>query len=77
MRVALSWLREFVAVPVTEMAVMRSPRGSLRAGFEVDSIEVEGAVTGPLVVGEVVSFDEEPQKNGKTIRWCQVRVADR
>ena len=45
-----------------------------RAGFEVESIEVEGAVIGTLVVGEVVSFDEEPQKNGKTIRWCQVRV---
>src|SRR5207237_2279982 len=47
----------------------------MNAGFEVESIEVEGAVTGSLLVGEVVSFDEEPQKNGKTIRWCQVRLA--
>ena len=31
-------------------------------------------LAGPLVVGEVVGFEEEPQKNGKTIRWCQVRV---
>ena len=23
-----------------------------------------------------MSFDDEPQSNGKTIRWCQVRVAD-
>ena len=29
-------------------------------------------VTGPVVVGRVVSFVEEPQKNGKTIRWCHV-----
>ncbi len=48
----------------------------MRAGFEVDSIEVEGSVAGPVVVGEVVSFDDEPQTNGKTIRWCQVRVAE-
>ncbi len=48
----------------------------VRAGFEVDSIEVEGSVSGPLVIGEVVSFDDEPQTNGKTIRWCQVRVAE-
>ena len=30
---------------------------------------------GPIVVGEVLEFVEEPQSNGKTIRWCQVRVA--
>ena len=30
---------------------------------------------GPIVVGEVLEFVEEPQTNGKTIRWCQVRVA--
>ena len=29
--------------------------------------------TGPIVVGEVLEFVEEPQSNGKTIRWCQVR----
>jgi len=32
-------------------------------------------LTGPIVVGEVVEFVDEPQTNGKTIRWCQVRVA--
>ncbi len=74
MRVALSWLREFAAVPATESGHAIAEK-LIGAGFEVESIEVEGAVTGTLVVGEVVSFDEEPQKNGKTIRWCQVRVA--
>ena len=33
-------------------------------------------VTGPLVVGEVLDYASEPQKNGKTIRWCQVDVGD-
>jgi phenylalanyl-tRNA synthetase beta chain len=27
-------------------------------------------------VGEVLSFEEEPQSNGKTIRWCQVDVGE-
>ncbi len=34
-----------------------------------------GDISGPVVVGEVLSFQAEEQKNGKTIRWCQVRVA--
>src|SRR5690606_37686878 len=32
------------------------------------------AVSGPLVVGRVVEYVDEPQKNGKVIRWCQVDV---
>ncbi|MDQ1486999.1 MAG: phenylalanyl-tRNA synthetase beta chain [Actinomycetota bacterium] len=74
MRVALSWLREVVAIPASADAHDVADH-LIRSGFEVDSIETQGAVSGPLVVGEVVDFDEEPQKNGKTIRWCQVRVA--
>jgi phenylalanyl-tRNA synthetase beta chain len=75
MKVALSWLREFVDMPASEGGREVAER-FVRAGFEVDSVEVEGAVSGPLVIGEVVAFLEEPQKNGKTIRWCQVRVAE-
>jgi phenylalanyl-tRNA synthetase beta chain len=74
-RVALSWLREFVDIPADQGGREVAER-FVRAGFEVDAIEIQGAVSGPLVVGEVVSLDEEPQKNGKTIRWCQVRVAE-
>ncbi|HEY5050545.1 MAG TPA: phenylalanine--tRNA ligase subunit beta, partial [Acidothermaceae bacterium] len=74
-RVGLSWLRAVVAVPAAEGGHEVADR-FVRAGFEVDSVEVEGSVSGPLVIGEVVSFDDEPQTNGKTIRWCQVRVAD-
>jgi len=74
-RVGLSWLREIVAIPAQDRGHEVADR-FVRAGFEVDSIEVEGSVSGPVVVGEVVSFDDEPQTNGKTIRWCQVRVAE-
>jgi phenylalanyl-tRNA synthetase beta chain len=75
MKIALSWLREFVDIPASEGGHDVAER-FVRAGFEVDSVEVEGSVSGPLVVGEVVSFEDEPQKNGKTIRWCQVRVLE-
>jgi phenylalanyl-tRNA synthetase beta chain len=33
-------------------------------------------VSGPLVVGRILSSEPEPQKNGKTIRWCSVDVGE-
>jgi phenylalanyl-tRNA synthetase beta chain len=73
MRVPLSWLAEFV-----ELAPGTTPEdvhaALVRVGLEEEDIHrVE--LSGPIVVGEVLDFVEEPQKNGKTIRWCQVRVA--
>ncbi|WP_405372606.1 MULTISPECIES: phenylalanine--tRNA ligase subunit beta [unclassified Microbacterium] len=72
MRVPLSWLREYV-----DVAPDATPDDVLAAlvtvGFEEE--DVHGFdLTGPIVVGRVVSFDAEPQSNGKTIRWCQVDV---
>ncbi|MCC2033878.1 phenylalanine--tRNA ligase subunit beta [Microbacterium allomyrinae] len=73
MRVPLSWLREFVDVPADA-----SPEDVLealvRVGFEEEDVH-RFELQGPIVVGEVLQFVEEPQSNGKTIRWCQVRVA--
>ena len=47
----------------------------IRAGLEVEAVDVIGGeIDGPLVIGRVVDFVDEPQKNGKTIRWCQVDV---
>jgi phenylalanyl-tRNA synthetase beta chain len=74
-RVGLSWLREVVTIPATESGHDVGER-FVQAGFEVESVDVEGSVSGDLVVGEIVSFDDEPQTNGKTIRWCHVRIAD-
>ncbi|HSF27111.1 MAG TPA: phenylalanine--tRNA ligase subunit beta [Actinomycetes bacterium] len=73
MRVALSWLRDYVNLPATADGREVAER-LLRAGLEVETVERVGDVSGPLVVGRVLDFVEEPQKNGKTIRWCQVRV---
>ncbi|WP_292834638.1 phenylalanine--tRNA ligase subunit beta [Microbacterium sp.] len=72
MRVPLSWLREYVDVSADATAddVLAS---LVSVGFEEE--DVHGfELTGPIVVGQVVSFESESQTNGKTIRWCQVDV---
>lgn len=74
MRVPLSWLREYVDVaegttPDDVFAALVS------VGFEEEELH-EFGISGPVVVGQVLSFDEEPQSNGKTIRWCQVDVGE-
>lgn len=73
MRVPLSWLREYVDVPVdaTPEQVLAD---LVRVGFEEEDV-IRFDLTGPIVVGQVLAFEEEPQSNGKTIRWCQVQVA--
>ncbi|MET0673029.1 MAG: phenylalanine--tRNA ligase subunit beta [Microbacterium pygmaeum] len=73
MRVPLSWLREYVDVP-TDATPEDVLAALVRVGFEEEDI-FRFELTGPIVVGEVLEFVEEPQSNGKTIRWCQVRVA--
>lgn len=74
MRVPLSWLREYVDLPagVTGREVGEK---LVRAGLEVETVdEAGGGLTGPLVVGKVLSYEPEPQKNGKTIRWCSLDI---
>src|SRR6185503_11154404 len=72
MRAPVSWLREYVeGAPV---GTGREVAASLaRVGLEEEALH-GGDITGPLVVGRVLELVEEPQKNGKTIRWCQVDV---
>ena len=73
MRVPLSWLAEAATLRSNSTAE------SVMAELVKIGLEEEGVhsfdLTGPLVVGEVLEFVAEPQSNGKTIRWCQVRVA--
>ncbi len=74
MRVPLSWLREYVEVP-TDASPEDVLEALVRVGFEEEDVH-RFEVTGPVVVGEVLSFESEPQSNGKTIRWCQVDVGE-
>lgn len=73
MRIPLSWLAEYVDLPAdaTPESVMAD---LVKVGLEEEGVH-SFDVTGPVVVGQVLSFEPEPQSNGKTIRWCQVRVA--
>ncbi|WP_377643050.1 phenylalanine--tRNA ligase subunit beta [Oryzobacter terrae] len=74
MRVPVDWLREYVAVP--EDATGEAIAASLVAvGLEEEGLHT-GGVTGPLVVGRVLTREPEPQKNGRTINWCTVDVGD-
>ncbi|BCW05424.1 phenylalanine--tRNA ligase subunit beta [Arthrobacter sp. NtRootA1] len=74
MRIPLSWLREFAQVPADATAedVMAD---LVKVGFEEEEVHrPTDELTGPIVVGQVLSLVKEPQSNGKTINWCQVRV---
>lgn len=74
MRVPLSWLREYVdvAADATAEDVFAA---LVSVGFEEEEIH-RFEISGPVVVGQVLSFEAEPQSNGKTIRWCQVDVGE-
>ena len=74
MRAPMSWLAEYAALPagLTGRALANALVG---AGLEVEAVDaVGGDISGPVVIGRVVDFVEEPQKNGRTIRWCHVDV---
>ena len=71
MRVPLSWLGEFV--PLKGSTANDVMAELVKVGLEEEGSH-GGELIGPIVVGRVVSFEEEPQSNGKTIRWCQVET---
>ncbi|MDQ1548500.1 MAG: phenylalanyl-tRNA synthetase beta chain [Microbacteriaceae bacterium] len=73
MRVPLSWLREFVDVPV-DASPEDVHAALVKVGLEEEDIHTF-ELSGPIVVGQVLEFGPEPQSNGKTINWCSVRVA--
>ena len=74
MRIPLSWLGELVEIPATDTADWLHAT-LVRVGFEEEAVH-GGELRGPIVVGRVLEIVEEPQKNGKTIRWCQVDVGE-
>ena len=73
MRVPLEWLGEFVTLE-PDLSPEQAHAHLVRVGFEEEAVH-GGDVTGPVVVGQVLSVQPEEQSNGKTINWCQVQVA--
>ena len=72
MRAPLRWLGEYVDIApgTTGRDVAAS---FVSVGLEEEDLH-GGDITGPLVVGRVLSLDEQVQKNGKPIRFCVVDV---
>ncbi len=76
MRAPLTWIREYVDLPADLTADELAHRLTM-LGLKLEALERPGHdMTGPLVLGRVLDLVEEPQSNGKTIRWCQVDVGD-
>jgi len=76
MRAPLSWIREYVDLPADVTLSVLTDRLTM-LGLKLEAItNPADAITGPLVVGRVLTVEKEPQKNGKTINWCTVDVGD-
>jgi phenylalanyl-tRNA synthetase beta chain len=73
MRVPLSWLREYAAIPA-DISPRDLASALITAGLEVETVEVMGdGLAGPLVVGRVNAITELTEFR-KPIRFCQVDV---
>src|SRR3954449_3270339 len=74
MRAPLSWIREYVDLP-DDLRPEELAHRLTALGLKLESLHSPGAdIVGPLVVGRVLDYVDEPQKNGKVIRWCHVDV---
>ena len=74
MRVPLEWLSDHV-----DLSVVEDPHqlAAEFAGIGLEEEEYIGpAVTGPLVVGRVLTAEPEAHSNGKTVNWCTVDVGN-
>lgn len=74
MRVPLRWLGESVDLP-EDVTLEHVHAALVSVGFEEEDVHTFD-LTGPVVVGRVLERVPEPQKNGKTINWCQVDVGE-
>ncbi|MGZ5399619.1 MAG: phenylalanine--tRNA ligase subunit beta, partial [Nocardioides sp.] len=70
----MSWIRDYVDLP-DDLDLEKFGDALTDLGLRVEAIERPGDdITGPLVIGRVLTMEPEPQKNGKTINWCKVDV---
>ena len=73
-KIPLQWLAESVDLVDGHTAVDVAA-ALAKVGLEEEGIE-GGGVTGPLVVGRVISQVKEVASNGKTINYCRVDVGE-
>lgn len=70
--VSLSWLRDHVDVPA-DATIADVAEDLVAVGIEEEAIHPP-RVTGPLVVGKVLTQVKETHGNGKTVNYCRVDV---
>jgi phenylalanyl-tRNA synthetase beta chain len=75
MRAPVSWIEELVDLPEPVTPEQMAARLTM-LGLKLEALERGADITGPLVVGRVLTMEAEPQRNGKTINWCTVDVGD-
>lgn len=74
MKAPVSWIREYVDLP-EDLTTEEIAARLTALGLKLEALDKPGHdITGPLVVGRVLTVEPEPQKNGKTINWCTVDV---
>ncbi|NYG57460.1 phenylalanyl-tRNA synthetase beta chain [Nocardioides daedukensis] len=74
MKAPVSWIRDHVELPEA-LTVDELTAKLTMLGLKLEALVTPAdAITGPLVVGKVLSIEKEPQKNGKVINWCAVDV---
>ena len=72
MKAPVSWIKEYVDLPDSVTTEALTDRLTA-LGLKLEALESTD-ITGPLVIGRVLTQDKEPQKNGKVINWCTVDV---
>lgn len=70
--VPIDWLASHVKVPA-DLTATQLAADLVKVGLEEEEIHAPD-VTGPIVVGKVLTLVKEEQKNGKTINYCRVDV---
>ena len=76
MKAPYSWLTQYAQLG-DGITVQGLANAFTEAGLQVEKIEDPSqAISGPVVVGKVLDFVDEPQKNGKIIRWCHVDLGE-
>ncbi|MDP9832526.1 phenylalanine--tRNA ligase subunit beta [Trueperella abortisuis] len=73
-RIDIDWLSDHVEVPAG-LSAEQLAADLVKVGLEEEEIH-RPDVTGPIVVGRVLTLDKKEQKNGKLINYCRVDVGE-
>lgn len=73
-RIPIDWLATHVEVP-SDLTASQLAHDLVKVGLEEEEIH-RPDVTGPIVVGKVLTLDKNEQSNGKLINYCRVDVGE-